>query len=94
MNGGDKVFGNSLGVEELRPIYQAAMEKELNLWDTAYVYAMGQSEEILSTFMKETGDGITLSTKFTPPRKGFVELELEESIESSLKRSREAGLIE
>jgi len=86
VNGGDKVFGNALGIEELRPIYKAAMEKGLNLWDTAYVYAMGQSEEILSAFMKENGDGITLSTKFTPPRKGFVELELDEMLEISLAR--------
>ncbi len=65
--GGDQVFGNHLSEEELRPVFETAMELGLNLWDTAYVYGMGASEEILGKFINnETRENVTLSTKFTP----------------------------
>lgn len=47
MVGGDQVFGSSLGTEELEPVFDAAMKNGLNLWDSAMVYGMGASEEIL-----------------------------------------------
>ena len=50
--GGDQVFGNHLGEAELKAVFDAAMEKGLNLWDTATVYGMGASEDILGAFAK------------------------------------------
>lgn len=50
--GGDQVFGNNLGVEELKPVFDEAMANGLNLWDSAVVYGMGASETVLSTFTK------------------------------------------
>ncbi|MDO4280432.1 MAG: aldo/keto reductase [Peptococcaceae bacterium] len=65
--GGDQVFGNHLDAAALRPVFEAAMDAGLNLWDTAVVYGMGDSEEILSTFTKERDRAdYFLSTKFTP----------------------------
>lgn len=65
--GGDQVFGNHLFEEDLKPVFEAAMEKGLNLWDTAAVYGEGTSEQILGNFVKETAHGdVILSTKFTP----------------------------
>ena len=65
--GGDQVFGNHLFEEDLKPVFEAAMEKGLNLWDTAAVYGEGTSERILGNFVKETARGdVILSTKFTP----------------------------
>lgn len=65
--GGDQVFGNHLDATALRPVFEAAMDAGLNLWDTAVVYGMGDSEEILSTFTKERDRAdYFLSTKFTP----------------------------
>lgn len=65
--GGDQVFGNHLGEKELKPVFDAAMKAGLNLWDTAYVYAMGASESLLGTFAKTyPREDIILSTKFTP----------------------------
>lgn len=64
---GDQVFGNNLGVAELKPVFKAAIKNGLNLWDTAVVYGMGTSEGILGTFMKEyPREDLFLSTKFTP----------------------------
>ena len=41
--GNDGTFGNQLTPESLKPIFDKAMEKGLNLWDTAFAYGMGTS---------------------------------------------------
>ncbi len=65
--GGDQVFGNHLGETELKAVFDAAMENGLNLWDTATVYGMGASEDILGAFARTCSrEDILLSTKFTP----------------------------
>ena len=63
--GGDSIFGNKLGKDELKPVFDRAMDLGLKLWDTATVYASGQSETILGEFVKDRSDAI-ISTKFTP----------------------------
>mgnify|MGYP006336264451 CR=1 FL=1 len=47
--GGDAVFGSKTDVENLKPVFDAAMKNGLNLWDTATVYGMGESEKILGS---------------------------------------------
>ena len=65
--GGDQVFGNHLFEEDLKPVFEVAMQKGLNLWDTAAVYGEGTSERILGNFVKEIArKDVILSTKFTP----------------------------
>ena len=65
--GGDQVFGNNLGVEELKPVFDEAMANGLNLWDSAVVYGMGASETLLSTFTRNCKrEDVLISTKFTP----------------------------
>lgn len=85
INGGDQVFGNSLTDQDLKPVFEAAMNSGLNLWDTAAVYGMGASETILGGFIKENGheNQVILSTKFTP---GRAEGTVEETLDQSLNR--------
>lgn len=65
--GGDQVFGNHLFENDLKPVFDKAMELGLNLWDTAAVYGEGTSERILGNFVKELPrNEVILSTKFTP----------------------------
>lgn len=65
--GGDQVFGNHLSEADLKPVFDAAMTNGLYLWDTAYVYGMGDSERILGAFARTCRrEDIILSTKFTP----------------------------
>ena len=52
--GGDAVFGSKTDVENLKPVFDAAMKNGLNLWDTATVYGMGESEKILGSFVTST----------------------------------------
>lgn len=85
--GGDQVFGNSLGVAELQPVFEAAMKNGLNLWDTAVVYGMGTSEGILGTFAKAyPREDLFLSTKFTPQIAGDSADPVAEMCEASLER--------
>ena len=65
--GNDGTFGGSLTAETLRPIIDKAMENGLNLWDTAYAYGMGTSENVLAGFVKGLPrDSYLISDKFTP----------------------------
>ena len=65
--GNDGTFGNEHKIEDLKPIYDKSMELGLNLWDTAYVYGMGKSEEVLGEFLKTSSrEDFVISTKFTP----------------------------
>jgi aryl-alcohol dehydrogenase-like predicted oxidoreductase len=85
--GGDQVFGNNLGEEELKPVFQAAMENGLNLWDTAVVYGMGASEGILGAFARNyPRESLILSTKFTPQIAGNSSDPVEEMCAESLER--------
>lgn len=65
--GNDGTFGGTLQAEELRPIFDAAMQNGLNLWDTAYVYGMGTSEKVLGSFLRTVPrKNYLISAKFTP----------------------------
>ena len=61
------MFGNRLGENELREVFDTAMKEGLNLWDSAVVYGMGASEDILGAFARTCRrEELILSTKFTP----------------------------
>lgn len=85
--GGDQVFGNYLSAENLKPVFDSAMQEGLNLWDTAAVYGTGSSESILGDFVRQYPRGdILLSTKFTPQIAGTSENAVEEMLNSSFER--------
>lgn len=65
--GNDGTFGGELTSEQLRPVFDAAMQAGLNLWDTAYAYGMGTSEKILGEFLRSVPrESYLISDKFTP----------------------------
>lgn len=84
-SGGDAVFGNNLTAEDLKPVFDAAMDAGFNLWDTAAVYGMNASENILGSFIKGRED-VLISTKFTPQLAGDNDNAVEEHLEGSLNR--------
>lgn len=85
--GGDQVFGNHLFEEELKPVFDKAIECGLNLWDTAAVYGEGTSERILGNFVKDVDrDDVILSTKFTPQIANDSPDAMQEMIDGSKKR--------
>lgn len=88
MMGGNQVFGNSLTSQQLKYVFETASELGLNLWDTATVYGMGASENILSEFVKQSNrEELILSTKFTPQiAQTNINNAVEQMLNASLKR--------
>lgn len=86
--GGDTVFGNNLSDEQMKEVFDTAMQAGLNLWDTAAVYGMGSSEEALGKLVRQyPRDDIIVSTKFTPQIADLnKENPVEAMLEDSLKR--------
>ena len=65
--GNDGTFGTNYTEEQLRPVFDTAMAHGLNLWDTAYAYGMGTSEQMLGTFLKgRARDTYLIADKLTP----------------------------
>ena len=85
--GGDQVFGNHVGVEELKPVFDEAMKNGLNLWDSAVVYGMGASENVLAAFTKTCcREEVQISTKFTPQIASDTENPVADMLAGSLAR--------
>ncbi len=85
--GGDAVFGSNTDVENLKPVFEAAMKAGLNLWDTATVYGMGESERILGTLAKGVDrNDVAISTKFTPQIAEIFENSVEKMADASIER--------
>ncbi|MBQ9822088.1 MAG: aldo/keto reductase [Muribaculaceae bacterium] len=85
--GGDSVFGSNTNVENLKPVFDAAMNAGLNLWDTATVYGMGESEKILGSFVAtRERDEVLVSTKFTPQLAEMYDNSVEKMALASMER--------
>ncbi|MBQ3908723.1 MAG: aldo/keto reductase [Bacteroidaceae bacterium] len=85
--GGDAVFGSKTDVNNLKPVFDAAMQAELNLWDTATVYGMGESEKILGAFVAGMQrEAIEVSTKFTPQLAEVYDNSVEKMAMASIER--------
>lgn len=85
--GGDQVFGNYLSATDLKAVYKKAMDAGLNLWDTATVYGMGASEDIVGELSKDyPREKTILSTKFTPQIENGTPSAMSDMLEASCKR--------
>ena len=89
MFGGDSVFGNKLTDAQLKEVFDTAISKGLNLWDTAFVYAMGGSEKLVGEFASAyKRDDVLLSTKFTPQCADMFGNSVEKMCDNSLQLLR------
>ncbi len=85
--GGDQVFGIHLEEKDLKAVFDVAMAKGLCLWDTATVYGLGASEDILGHFIRSVKrDDVIVSTKFTPQIAAMYEDSMEKMAEKSCQR--------
>ena len=65
--GNDGTFGAAYTEDQLRPVFDSAMQHGLTLWDTAYAYGIGTAEKTLGAFLKgRARDSFLLSDKLTP----------------------------
>lgn len=86
--GGNIVFGNNLNSPELTSVFNKAINSGLNVFDTAFAYANGESERILGELInKYDRNQIIISDKFTPGMENNeVSNPLMEMLEGSLER--------
>ena len=85
--GGDMVFGSKTDIDNLKPVFEAAMKSGLSLWDTATAYGMGESEKILGTLAKGyKREDVEISTKFTPQIAEIYENSVEKMALASMER--------
>ncbi|MSD83981.1 aldo/keto reductase [Lactobacillus curvatus] len=84
---GDGYFGSQLTSESLQTVVDKAIENGFTLWDTAAVYGMGRSEEVLGEALKKHDRSTyQLSTKFTPQIADSSDNPVETMLDASLKR--------
>ena len=81
--------------EESRPFYRRALELGINFFDTADMYSLGVSEEILGRALKDLGarrDRVVIATKVYQPMsddpndRGLSRKHIRHSIDNSLRR--------
>jgi len=80
--------------EESRPFIQRALELGINFFDTADVYSLGVSEEILGRALRDFSqrDQVVIATKVNQPmgegpnERGLSRVHIMNSIEASLRR--------
>jgi aryl-alcohol dehydrogenase-like predicted oxidoreductase len=86
---GDSLFwgyGKDYGELELRLAFQAAVNKGITFFDTAEIYGLGKSEELLGKFIKETRSTTQMATKYAPLPWRFRKEDVADAVTASLKR--------
>jgi aryl-alcohol dehydrogenase-like predicted oxidoreductase len=86
---GDSLFwgyGKDYGELELRLAFQAAVNQGITFFDTAEVYGLGKSEELLGKFIKETRATTQMATKYMPLPWRFRKEDVADAVTASLKR--------
>jgi len=86
---GDKLFwnyGDGYGPEQLEAAFAAALEAGINFFDTAEIYGLGLSEELLGQFMQKAQQPVQMATKFGPLPWRFTGQSVSDALTDSLKR--------
>jgi aryl-alcohol dehydrogenase-like predicted oxidoreductase len=86
---GDSLFwgyGKDYGETELRQAFQAAIDLNITFIDTAEIYGLGKSEELLGKFIKETRATTQIATKYMPLPWRFRSEDVADAVTASLKR--------
>lgn len=86
---GDSLFwgyGKDYGESDLRLAFQAAIDRGITFLDTAEVYGLGKSEELLGKFIKETSASTQIATKYMPLPWRFRQKDVADAVTASLKR--------
>lgn len=84
----------TLGINEARPIFKAAIDQGLNFFDCADIYGVGASEEVVGALLNELlpRDRYVLATKISMPmgpganQGGLSRKHVMEGVEACLKR--------
>lgn len=86
---GDKNFwgyGKEYTREDISQAYKACQDAGLNFFDTAEMYARGESERILGECIREDGRPVVIASKFAPLPNRFSARSLLRALDASLER--------
>ena len=86
---GDSLFwgyGKDYGEMDLRLAFQAAVNNGITFLDTAEIYGLGKSEELIGKFIKETNATTQIATKYMPLPWRFRAEDVADAVTASLKR--------
>ncbi|AFY81789.1 aldo/keto reductase [Oscillatoria acuminata] len=86
---GDTLFwnyGKDYGATQVQEAFHAAVEAGITFFDTAEVYGLGKSEQLLGQFIRQTETPIQVATKYGPLPWRFTAESVAEAITASLDR--------
>src|SRR5437899_3075940 len=89
---GTNNFGGRTDEAASQRVVDAAIDAEINLFDTADVYGQGKSEEIIGRGLKGRRDAMVIATKFRSPmgegpnHAGGSRRYVRQAVEASLRR--------
>lgn len=86
---GDKAFwgyGKDYTLDDINQAYKACLDVNLNFFDTAEVYGVGESERILGQCRRQDGRPIIIASKFGPLPSRLSARSLLSALDASLQR--------
>lgn len=86
---GDKLFwnyGSDYDEKQLKEAFHTALEAGTTFFDTAEIYGLGLSEELLGQFMRQSDKQAIIATKFGPLPWRFTAQSVSDALTESLKR--------
>ncbi len=79
-------YGQGYGEQDLRAVFDTALAAGVDFFDTAEVYGGGLSEKFLGQFLRESGQHVTIATKFAPLPWRWRRSSVVEALRRSLNR--------
>lgn len=96
---GDSLFwqyGSAYGADEVRAAFKASTAAGVNFFDTAEVYGLGKSEELLGQFIREASaesdKSAMIATKYMPLPWRFSAQSVADALSASLKRLKQSSV--
>lgn len=86
---GDSLFwqyGKDYGVNDIEAAFKASLKAGITFFDTAEVYGLGKSEELLGEFLQHTDTAVAVATKYFPLPWRFSAQAVADALTASLKR--------
>ncbi len=96
---GDSLFwqyGSAYGIDEVRAAFKTSLAAGVNFFDTAEVYGLGKSEELIGQFiqeaMSESDTPAIIATKYMPVPWRFSAQSVADALTASLKRLKRSSI--
>ncbi len=86
---GDSLFwqyGKEYGASDVKQAFEASLSAGVTFFDTAEVYGLGKSEELLGQFIQTAATPVAVATKYFPLPWRFTAQSVADALTASLKR--------